>query len=734
MLVPWTKERRCILIPDVAQRGLKVRQLWDLTIFLKRLCKAKCLLRSNAARCLIASVCYRQPQADEHSMRRWLDWHELNLYDITEQVIKKFIPYNDRYWQVDESDPLVSKRYSWAELVSAAPQRPHLMISHWWGGRFADFISAVDQIVEDRALSICTVLWICTFANNQFGESFGARIMDTPFARAIEMAEATILIVDRDAGSLTRSWCCLELHCTIALEKELQLYTSNGMVGSAAVSSGPLVDAISRWDVRKSEAAELAYKRQILNFIAEVPETHGLVTDCGGNLCCVDGRPQVAEGDWALLQSHSEAFDALNMDVRVSVLRKIGSRRKTQGCVIDYVGHRGVTLGQLRTFSRKAQRQIARAQFDIPWEEITVADICEKVVKKETAHRSCSYVELIADGPQIPQYCINYQFATSYADVMSSIEWFAEACNLKDSAVLWFNLLSYNQHDPTKDLIASRYEGDKLIMDLGQSECHSFLISAGNQLSTNCVQGFSMTRAWRLYSLECATRLGQDIYVACRSGVMACTRLFPNGHSKYGSMDPEITEIMYSIDVERVAGDGKECTQDILRFINDGPKSCGLQKLKRRMQRWAAGHLVPFAASCPDCLQKVTLDELCNLKGFSIHSVLAKGNLGQSSLHEAVAADCIELAKKMLAYGCLANAADSMQETPLHYAAMRGNVEMTRLLLEGKADSQMESRYGETAYDVARQNAAEFIHNKDSAELVSILCAHYLSHRAGSNV
>lgn len=61
----------------------------------------------------------------------------------------------------------------------------------------------------------------------------------------------------------------LELHCTILREKELQLYTSTGMVGSAAVSSGPLVDAISRWDVRKSHAAEVAYKRQIMNFIAE---------------------------------------------------------------------------------------------------------------------------------------------------------------------------------------------------------------------------------------------------------------------------------------------------------------------------------------------------------------------------------------------------------------------------------------------------------------------------------
>lgn len=50
-----------------------------------------------------------------------------------------------------------------------------------------------------------------------------------------------------------------------------QPFSSPGMVGSAAVSSGPLVDAISRWDVRKSHAAETAYKRQLLG--APTPET-----------------------------------------------------------------------------------------------------------------------------------------------------------------------------------------------------------------------------------------------------------------------------------------------------------------------------------------------------------------------------------------------------------------------------------------------------------------------------
>ena len=179
------------------------------------------------------------------------------------------------------------------------------------------------------------------------------------------------------------------------------------------------------------------------------------------------------------------------------------------GCSIPWVGHRGITLGQLRTFARKARRQMAKIYPDMPWDNFTVAQslghnevtvacccsvardeifielvrsmcrvacstafqvvfcacfstvrcssilmrfwtaflvfchgssfcfqimrwnscscsiwlcilmineswlsihpknirICEHVIKKETEKRRCSYVELVADGPQIPDYC-----------------------------------------------------------------------------------------------------------------------------------------------------------------------------------------------------------------------------------------------------------------------------------------------------------------------------------------
>ena len=43
------------------------------------------------------------------------------------------------------------------------------------------------------------------------------------------------------------------------------------------------------------------------------------------------------------------------------------------GCSIPWVGHRGITLGQLRTFARKARRQMAKIYPDMPWDNFTVA-------------------------------------------------------------------------------------------------------------------------------------------------------------------------------------------------------------------------------------------------------------------------------------------------------------------------------------------------------------------------
>ena len=655
----------------------------------------------------------------------------MNLYDVTDQVIKKLIPFHDKKWLGDAADSeQLAKGYSWAELVASQPQPPDFMVSHWWGGRFNDFMTAVDKLVRDKSSSICASLWVCTFANNQFGENFGCRILETPFVKAVENAEATVLIVDRDAGSLARSWCCLELHCTILREKELLLYTSQGMVGSADVSSGPVVDAISQWDVRKSQAAEHAYKRQILNFIAEVPEKSGLMTTDGtlrGDLVLVDGRPQLDPSqvvtEQQLVCQYSDAMEALNMDIRVSVLRSIGPCKRTAGCRIPTRRHRGITLGQLRRFARKAKLAMAKELPEVEWGEIHVSAVLERFIKKVTLKQQCSYVELVAHGPQIPSIYVDFHYSMAFADIMSSIEWFAEAMMLRDCVVLFFSPLGINHHAAEEDIRQLVCDGQKLQVDTAQSECHSLLMTTGARCTTKTEAGiskapFSISVAWRLYTLECSARLGQDVYIACNSGVMACTKPFPSGHSKFGSMDTQITGAMFQVDVESAECNSDVCRQAIIAFINDG---CGLKRLQRRLQRWAGNHLVLCASSCRQSLKgRSFLDEFCSVPGFSIHSELARGNLGQTCLHAAVSADSILVAEKLLAHGFPPNATDVMQETPLHYAALAGNTGMVKWLLSARADPQMESKYGETPLDIAKQNVAAFL-GKDSTACAAAL-------------
>ena len=69
------------------------------------------------------------------------------------------------------------------------------------------------------------------------------------------------------------------------------------------------------------------------------------------------------------------------------------------------------------------------------------------------------------------------------------------------------------------------------------------------------------------------------------------------------------------------------------------------------------------------------------------------------------------------------------QETPLHYAAIRGNAEMIQLLLDARADVQMESKYGENPRDVAEQGMAAFLQSHDSSEVVTLLHRNYLKWR-----
>ena len=337
-------------------------------------------------------------------------------------------------------------------------------------------------------------------------------------------------------------------------------------------------------------------------------------------------------------------------------------------------------------------------------------------------------MELIADEPQIPDTFIDYHLCMYFADIMASVEWFAEAMLLKDSAVFWWSLLARSGHHPEDDRKNNNFEDDRLIVDKSQRECRSLLLTTGVYIHCKDAvppkQPWSMSRAWRLYQLECAARLGQAIYFACSSGVMACTKLFPNGHSKFGSIPREITEAVFNVDIESTTASCESERCHILSFIRQGYNGRGVQRLQRRLQRWAAFHLVSVMAASGD-KELAKLEEVCSIPGFSINAELAKGTLGESTLHEAVAAQSYAAVGRLLSHGFPPDPTDAMHETPLHYAALAADPRMVKMLLDARADPVMESVFGETPLDVASEGATSFLGHgagDDVARLLTEYC------------
>lgn len=197
------------------------------------------------------------------------------------------------------------------------------------------------------------------------------------------------------------------------------------------------------------------------------------------------------------------------MSVRVSVIGNLGIPKKAKGCRIENPSHRGITLAQLRGFSRKARRAFKKLWPQVPWQDVTTAQVCRHYILPLTEEKNCSYVELVADEPQVPDIFLDYHFSMSFSDIVASLEWFVEAMKLRDSSVLFFNLLGFNQHIAADEIHANSYDqDDNLTIDQCQAECSSILITSGSSDVDpfSGLQRWNMCRAWRLYSKGCFCR------------------------------------------------------------------------------------------------------------------------------------------------------------------------------------------------------------------------------------
>ncbi|CAE8615326.1 unnamed protein product [Polarella glacialis] len=510
----------------VEHRAITIQQLRDLRLFLQRLCKVGFLKRQDGS---------------------LIHWFHINMYEICNLVLKPVISF------VEEQRGSRGK-FSWVEFVSRDEQKPYLLFSHSWSGRFRDFMAAVDDLARGKSLTVTVPVWIWVFANNQFGQNFGTGFRDSPFYKAVEVAEeGTLLIVDRDASSLQRIWCGFELLLAIDLQKPLVVYTSAGQVGVSA-TSGRLVEAVEDFDITQMEASQESDRRQIINFLCggELLEKKGLKTAQDGNFQLVNGwqkqlsdvtttpaAPRRQNGKLEYVQEaelfklHSAKFQKLNATVRDKVLSAAHvaeGERQTAGIKIPRLEDRGVTLGEMRAFFKKAKSWSSEEGHS--WETLSISEISRTFIKKLIAGKDTSLAELWSSGPRKPQIVVNETLASPLSEFAAALEWFAEASRLQDNVVFYFAPLCINLCDQEHD----NPDLARTIRNLIQN-CEGWLSVLPDSEE-------QIVRSYRLEQLHLCFHAGKKIYFGCSDGVLACTSPFQHGIWEFGHFHPQLAQTL----------------------------------------------------------------------------------------------------------------------------------------------------------------------------------------------
>ena len=688
MPVPWPDAS--IQIPRPENRAITIYQLRTLRIFLERLCKNGQLRQDG----------------------RIIHWYILNMYHISDLVLRPVITHLHAKRKCDGPPKL-----SWVELVATESQPPTILMSHCWSGIFRDFMAVVDKLVLDRGYHHRVAIWVCTFANSQFGEDFGPNLEASPYYSAISMAEGTVLVVDRDAGSLSRIWCSLEVHFTDKLDKDLQVYTPSGRIGSQLVTSGPLVEALADWDVTCCEATQPCDRRQILNYLADpARENDGLAKDAEGSLKLEDGWKKIMEDDTTdpslkrangspeyqheaqLFKTHEQVFSRLNQTVRSKVRAAACcfEQSSTASCRIGPIEERGVHLGQIRAFFKALKSEI-RQHSTLNYSTATTRTVVEQI--QTLRNRGFSYAETVNVGPVCPQYVIEHQWDGRISDLAAGIEWFAEARQLSDFSRLFFDLLALRR--PWSHLIDNESEWDapdqaEAAIRLNRDTDGRAFLWPGH--------GVNINRAWFMHAFHVARKTAKVIDFVSATGAMACTVPFPDGTWAFGTFDPKIAEKLLELDARESKSTYQRDVDEILGKL--GSARGGFHRFHHCLRRIAAG---PVMRACAVGGSDEEISKILRIgSGIVINSTSLQGSLGRMPAHVAAAAGNVAALGALLNLGADPNVEDHIHETPLHYAAFSGHLDCVKLLLSRSANTAAESAFCETPLDVAMDNIAEF--------------------------
>ena len=105
---------------------------------------------------------------------------------------------------------------SYVEFVSSdgSRQKPHWVVSHWWGERVYSFCRCLKMHARDRGLDTREgAYWVCAYASNQWqiGTAVTSDPRDSAFFQAMSIAKGVVSVVDSSGLSWRRIWCAYEV-------------------------------------------------------------------------------------------------------------------------------------------------------------------------------------------------------------------------------------------------------------------------------------------------------------------------------------------------------------------------------------------------------------------------------------------------------------------------------------------------------------------------------------------
>ena len=474
-----------------------------------------------------------------------------------------------------------------------------------------------------------------------------------------------------------------------------------GKIGSAGMSSGPTVVSLQNLDCRQAQASMQADKRRIFNHIAEVAEMDGMRMDENGQIELQDAS---AEYEKELVVAHSHKFEQLNEAVQQAALRDISAQddglqaldvfnRRSRRCTVSDVTKRGLTLAQLREFWETLKADLAAnvhmrtrhcnsstcgqhaelctRQFTA--ENVNNYDLYDHYVMPHTEQDQCSYFELIATGPQPPDFYLSTSWATSFSDYISGIEWHAESRGLPDTTVYWHDLFGYNYR-----VLADLDTGDMSETPPAQvmRQCRGVVLvlpapeSRHPDRPNECMTDQPLTRIWVVYDLHHAIKHNKLLDITTTGGALAGNGSFPDGSVEYGDIGPGLAWPLLKFDAASAEVSNPSEKERILGDMEEA----GVTALNKKIRSLGIGPILRDAADRGHMQAVQKLSDMQRDRGDTLDVATdpKPGSVGEYALHVAAAAGQSEMLQWLLAQKADPSIRDTSGATPLEYAITTG--------------------------------------------------------------